>query len=350
MNRRENYLRAARFEGPERVPMIFHVNPSCWNHFQPAPLAELMAAHPRLFPDFDPNRPGGDATIRPWQRANQPYTDPWQCVWNTSEDGLTGTVVRHPLADWDAWPAFRPPDPAGYDGMQGIDWTKVAAQFANDARQERIREGGLRHGHTFQRMSYLRGYENLILDMADAEPRLESLIQMVEAFNAAIVRRYLELGADVITFPEDLGMQRGPMVSPELFRRYVKPSYGRLMEPAGAAGAVVHMHSDGDIRSLADDLLDCGVDVLNLQDLANGLEWIGEHLKGRVCIDLDLDRQSVTRFGTPAEIDCLVREAVRTLGSPRGGLMMIYGLYPGVPLDNVAAVMDAMDRYAGHFS
>ena len=70
------------------------------------------------------------------------------------------------------------------------------------------------------------------------------------------------------------------------------------------------MHSDGDIRSLADDLLDGGVDVLNLQDLVNGVSWIREHLKGRVCIDLDIDRQSVTRFGTPAQIDRLIREEV----------------------------------------
>ena len=82
----------------------------------------------------------------------------------------------------------------------------------------------------------------------------------------------------------------------------------------------------------------------------NGLDWIAGTLKGRVCVDLDVDRQSVTRFGSPAQIDALIREEVEKLGSPEGGLMMIYGLYPGVPLENVKALMEAMERYAGYYN
>jgi hypothetical protein len=82
----------------------------------------------------------------------------------------------------------------------------------------------------------------------------------------------------------------------------------------------------------------------------NGVDWIAAHLAGRVCIDLDVDRQSVTRFGTPAQIDALIREEVEVLGSREGGLMMIHGLYPGVPLGNVKALMDAMERYSTYYS
>ena len=64
------------------------------------------------------------------------------------------------------------------------------------------------------------------------------------------------------------------------------------MAPARRAGCVVHMHSDGDIRELVDDLLEVGIDVINLQDLVNGIQWIEAHLKGRVCIDLDIEWDS----------------------------------------------------------
>jgi len=110
------------------------------------------------------------------------------------------------------------------------------------------------------------------------------------------------------------------------------------------------MHSDGDIRDLVDDLIEDGVEVLNLQDLVNGIDWIAKRLKGKVCIDLDIDRVQVTRFGTPEDIDALIRKEVEKLGSPDGGLMMIYGLYPGVPLENVKALMDAMERYSTYYS
>jgi len=96
-----------------------------------------------------------------------------------------------------------------------------------------------------------------------------------------------------------------------------------------------------------EDLLELGVQVLNVQDLVNGIEWLRDHLKGRVCIDLDIDRQHVTVSGSPADVDELVRREVAELGDPAGGLMLIYGLYPGVPLENAAALMDAMIRYRG---
>jgi uroporphyrinogen-III decarboxylase len=180
--------------------------------------------------------------------------------------------------------------------------------------------------------------------MADDDPRLHAVLGMIEGFNAALVQRYVDLGVAWMGYPEDLGMQVGPMLSPEQFRRFIQPIYRRLMQPARQAGAVVHMHSDGDVRTLADDLLDAGVEVLNIQDRVNGVEWMAEHLKGRVAIDLDIDRQSVTRFGTPSEIHAWIDHAVRTLGDRAGGLMLRFGLMPGAPLENVAAVMDAMRR------
>lgn len=124
---------------------------------------------------------------------------------------------------------------------------------------------GLRHGHTFLQLSDIRGYENLIFDMADEGVRLTKLIAGIEEFNMAIVNRYIALGADQITYAEDLGMQSGPMLSPAHFRKYIKSVYKRLMEPALKSGRIVHMHSDGDIRLLVDDIVDDGVKVINLQ-------------------------------------------------------------------------------------
>ena len=155
----------------------------------------------------------------------------------------------------------------------------------------------------------------------------------------------MEYGADIISFPEDLGMQVGPMISPEHFRKYIKPSYQRMMKTAKDKGLPVHMHSDGDIRALVDDIIDSGVVAINLQDLVNGVDWIRDRFRGKLCIDLDIDRQKVTVFGSPKEIDELIYYEVKSLACPDGGLMMVFGLYPGTPMENVVAVMDAMERY-----
>ncbi len=58
MNQRENLLRAVRFETPETIPMVFHINPACWQHYPHDALQELIAAHPLLFPDYRASGPG----------------------------------------------------------------------------------------------------------------------------------------------------------------------------------------------------------------------------------------------------------------------------------------------------
>jgi uroporphyrinogen decarboxylase len=348
MTDRETVVRAVRFEHPAIIPMSFHINAACWHHYDQDALQDLMAAHPLLFPNFE-----RQARVTPHyglnQRADAPYTDPWGCVWETTDDGITGTVRHHPLADWDRFDGYTPPDPAETDGTFPVDWARIRDRVMRRRRAGEMVVGGLPHGHTFLRLQDIRGYENLILDMHDGEPRLQMLIEQVADFNERVVRRWLALDPDMMAYGEDLGMQVGPMLSPAHFRRYIQPVYRRLMAPARAQGVLVHMHSDGDIRTLAEDLID-GVDVINLQDRVNGIDWIAETLKGRTCVELDVDRQHVTAHGTPDQIDALIRTEVATLGSPAGGLMMIYGLYPGVPLANVAALMDAMARYATYYA
>mgnify|MGYP001033188030 CR=1 FL=1 len=350
MDERENILRAMRFEKPERIHMRFHISSACWNHYEQSALEDLMAAHPLLFPGFKPREEPYVPDYSPWQRAGKPYTDPWGCVWETAENGITGTVTGYPLADWDAFESYRAPDPETHWGWGERDWKQHAEWLRGLPARGKVARDGLRHGHTFLTLSYIRGYERLIYDMADGEPRLLKLIGMLEDFNVEMVRRLLACGVEVMGYPEDLGMQRGPMLSPEHFAKYIKPSYDRLMAPAREAGALIHMHSDGDIRDLADMLVDSGVQALNLQDLVNGIDWIAERFKGRICIDLDVDRQKITRYGTPQQIDALIREEVEKLGSPQGGLMMTHGMYYGAPLENVRALMDAMEKYADFHS
>ena len=348
----DNYIRAIRFEKPDYIPMTFAINSSCWYTYPREALWDLMEAHKFLFPGFTRPAPEWEPWISPDSRVGEPYTDVMGCVWETAIKGIRGTVTKHPLADWSVFgTTWHMPDPDTTDGINPVDWKAREAHWAKTREQGGTFAGGLRHGHTFMQLCDLRGYPNLMYDMADEEPLLEELIQQLTDFNLALVNRLIGSGCcRSMSYPEDLGMQIGPMIPPELFRRYIKPAYQRLMKPAMDAGIPIHMHSDGDIRDLADDLIDSGVEVINLQDLVNGIDWIANKFRGRVCVDLDIDRQLITPYGTPAQIDALIREEVEKLSTPRGGLTMIYGLYPGVPLENVKALMDAMEKYAFYYS
>jgi uroporphyrinogen decarboxylase len=350
MNKRENLLRCIRFENPDYIPMDFVINDACWNHYDHSVLFDLMDSHPLLFPDF--KRPSGKYQPQYLLTAfaDKPYTDPWLCVWKTSEDGITGAVHGHPLDTLDSFDNYRAPDPLQTDGTYPVDWNDLAKDINEAKSAGHFTRGGLPHGHTFLRIQDIRGYENFIFDMVDEKPEIFKLIQMVEEFNLSYIKKWLELEPDMISYPEDLGMQVGPMLSPDQFKKYIKPSYQRLMKPARDKNIIVHMHSDGDIRTLADDLIDGGVEVINLQDLVNGIEWIEEKFSGKICVELDIDRQDITFSGSPFQIDELIREEVKKIGSRQGGLMMIYGLYPGIPLENITALMDAMEKYSLFYS
>lgn len=350
MSSRPNEVRAALFDKPDHIPMTFVVNDSCWMNYDQNQLCDLLESHPFLFPEFKRPELPFVPNYSYVARKDEPYKDDFGCLWKTSMDGITGCVVEHPLADLDDLATYVWPDPEKCMGIGAVDWAAEQKRLDALKASGRFAPAGLRHGHTFLQLCDLHGYADLLCDMMDEDDRLWPMIEGLEAFNQGIVDHYLDIGVDQMSYAEDLGMQVGPMISPSLFKTYIKPSYQRIMKKAREKGVLIHMHSDGDIRTLVDDLVDGGVQVINLQDKVNGVDWIASHFANRTCVELDIDRQETTLNGTPEDIDEMIREDVEKLSSPSGGLWMIYGLYPQIPIENAKAVMDAMTKYAYYWS
>jgi uroporphyrinogen decarboxylase len=274
-----------------------------------------------------------------------PFADAWGCTWESCTNGIEGVVKDWPLKTWDDLDTWTPPDPLKTADRGPVDWAAVRAGIEGAQQRGDITFGGLAHGWCFMRLTYLRGFDNMMVDMATEEPRLAELLEIIYRHSQVIVDQYLEAGVDVMEFPEDLGAQTASIISPEMFRKYCRPVYERLIQPCRERGMHVGMHSDGYIMDLIDDLLIAGVTILNPQDLCNGIDNIRRALKGRVCIRLDVDRQTVVPYGTPREIRELVEEEVRTLGSPDGGLEMVAGIYPPTSPDNVHALACAFEEF-----
>ena len=346
---RDTLLRTIRFERPDYIPMTFHINAACWDHYDQDALQQLMAEPPFLFPNIQPAPTPLTVEYDANARADAPYTDDFGCEWHTTMNGIVGSVLRHPLADMGKYPTYQLPDPENSNGLGAMDWAAFEAEVARQKAAGEMTYGDLRHGHTFQQLCDIRGYMDTLMDLSDGEGDTLDLLERLCRFNLAQIYHFLKADVDMVRIPEDLGMQTGPMISPTLFRRYIKPLYQRMLQPVREAGKLVHMHSDGDIRTLVDDIIDGGVDVINLQDCVNGVDWIGGKFRGKTCVDLDIDRQNFSRFGTPKDIDAHIRRCIETVGCKEGGLMLIYGLYPDIPLENAKAVMDAMEKYADFY-
>ncbi|MEZ4640962.1 MAG: hypothetical protein R2856_39390 [Caldilineaceae bacterium] len=114
------------------------------------------------------------------------------------------------------------------------------------------------------------------------------MIAFIDHYNLNATRRFLALGAEMMSYGEDLGIQHGLPISPADWRRWIKPSYSRLFGLARERDLPVRLHTDGYILDIIPDLIECGVTLLNPQFRPNGLDGIRQMTSGKLAIDLDL--------------------------------------------------------------
>lgn len=336
---RENYLRVLEFRYPEWIPCTMGISPINWNKYREE-LEDLCLRHPLLFPDFKKGSVDFDH-FDPVYREGEYYRDNWGCLWYNTHAGLEGQVVEHPLADWSALDTYRPPDFLTKTERGERDWDQIREDLEERRRGDLPVTGS--GERLFDRMYFLRGFEALMIDFATDDPHLPKLIDMLLEYEMGLVQKWLELGVDVMGFHTDIGTQKALMISPDMFRRYLKPMFKTLFMTCRDAGVHVLLSSDGHLLEIVDDLIECGVSVHDPQVRANTLEGIERCYKGKMCINLDLDRQMFP-FCTPQDIWNQLEEGLERLYMPEGGLM-INGAVGGedVPLENMEALASAME-------
>jgi len=321
MTAQDDRLKAMTFQRPEFIPVSVGLLPAAWMKYRDA-LDDIVRRHPIIFGDDPPSRRDYNAVARETFRPGD-WPDEWGCVWSNVAEGMEGMVTSHPLPRRQDVDAFTAPDA----------------------------DTGLPHGFMYMRLFYLRGFEELMVDFAEQPPQLQALIDKVLAYNVRQMRNLLAQQTEagrILGFGDDLGMQHALPISPAAWRKYLKGCYAKLYGMVRQAGHYVYMHSDGHFFEVIPDLIDCGVNVINPQFRANGLGNLAAVCKGKICVDLDLDRQMMP-FCSPADLDAHVLEAVEALGSPAGGLWIKGEVGPDVPLENIEALCDALETHRAHF-
>ncbi len=338
-----NYVKAMCFAGPDWVPCSVSLLPAAWLRHGEA-LEEVVLDHPRLFPGY---QAGGFRNLqlsRQYQEGT--WTDAWGTAWRNMEAGMDSIPVESeaPLRDWEALDGLVPPDPRTVDDMgNAMNWDANREALVRARENGGLATGGLPHGFMYMRLFYLRGFANLMMDIASRDPRLDRLVDLVAERNAWIVGAWLDAGAEMISAGDDLGMQTSLPMSPDDWRRYVKPGYWRIFARCCDESVPVYLHSDGHMLEIIPDLIECGITVINPQIRANGLDGLVRWAKGKVCINLDLDRQ-LFPFAEPHEIRAHIREAFDALYSPEGGLMLAAECAQDVPPGNVRAICETLEE------
>jgi len=345
---RENYLRAVEFRQPEYIPSRIGVMWPLWNTYRER-LEEVALRHPLVFPGFKPGsvKYGEKSGVL---RASRTLVDPFGCVWSFNIEGFQGQVVKHPLEKWEDFKNYEFPDPEDGLPAEGSDrltpWNSIFEGLDRAREGDGLVVAGMPHGFFFQRLYYLRGFTNLMMDFIRKPPQIYELIEMLTDYNLRLVGKFLNSGrVDIFYFGDDLGTQTRMPISPRAFREFIYPSYRKIFKHIRDRGVHVYLHSDGHVVEVLDQLIEAGVSVLNIQDRVNGLDNIASMCKGRICVDLDIDRQYLVPFGKPEDIKMYIKRAVELLAMKKGGLMLEAEIHPPTPLENVEAVAEAMEEY-----
>ena len=248
----------------------------------------------------------------------------------------------NPLADFPAaMRTFRWPDP---------DDERIIARLYEQAEQYTA-EGldnhflvGAHRDLLWEKAYMLVGMETLMCAFLTEPEATRELLQRIMDFQLGIARHYAAVGVEMIRCSDDLGMQTGPLLSPEIVAEFLVPQYRRIFQFHKSRGTLISFHSCGHIMHLLDTFMDIGVDILNpIQATANDLEEVRRVTRNRLVLEGAVN-SAIIFEGPPARIRRLVRQRLWQLGRDGG---YFCGADQGMPFppEHIKALHEAVEEY-----
>lgn len=317
------------------VPFSFAFSPparvAAERHYGGAPIEEVL--------DF-PIRMTGTKSIKPLyaepSEFGETVTDEFGVVWSTNDIDRGSPIV----------PCLAEPDLSGYTFPDPA----VAYRFEGLAEwcgQNRANYTIIWVGDLWERATFMRGMEGLLVDVALNTRFVEELLRKLTEYILGTMEVLFErCNFDAIAVSDDYGTQKALLISPEAWRRLVKPCLSEIYALAKANGRAVFHHTCGNVFEVIGDMIDIGLDFLHpIQPEAMDVFRLKREFGRHVTLWGGLPTQDLLPRGTLAQVRSEVRRLKRELGAGGG-----YVLEPGiiiqadVPLANLVALIDeAMD-------
>jgi uroporphyrinogen decarboxylase len=226
------------------------------------------------------------------------YIDEWGCTFENRQRGVIGEVKEPLLTSWAELDRVRPPEQ-----LLTIDPEQIN-QFCR--QEERFVMAGC-CPRPFERMQFIRGSENLYIDLGEQPSELYALVDRVHQFYLKELELWAQTEVDGMMFMDDWGAQRALLISPRQWRKIFKPLYKEYIDLAHHYGKFIFMHSDGCTQDIIPDLIELGLDAINTQLFTMDIESLGQRFRGKITFWGEIDRQYLLPFGTREEVDQAVR-------------------------------------------
>jgi len=329
---RELVKRALDFRGPDRIPRQMWLLPWAAKRY-PDDVGRIESEFPsdiltiRIFCS-EPVPGGGNA------HTVGTFVDAWGCTFQNLQEGIIGQVKQPLVTDWSDTSHVRfPRERLAVDTAQIAEFCKNTDSFVLAGTCPR----------PFERLQFLRGPENLYLDLNRPSAALQGFLERLHAFYMEELNIWAKTEVDALTFMDDWGSQQALLIAPELWRQMFKPLYADYIAIAHENGKYAFMHSDGNIAEIIPELIEIGLDALNAQVFCMDVEDLGRRFAGELTFWGELDRQQLLPRASTAQI----AEAARRLRAAfhrDGGFIAQCEFGPGARPENVYAFFSAFER------
>lgn len=361
LTHKERFLMAINHEEPDRVPIDIWFTPEAEKQLleylgrdkvKAKLIKEFSASHgtsgsgiiPHLL-DFDFFMTWHGPACGYYAKEDAEYYDEWGVKWRWVDAGQ-GTryteIAEHRLADMKEPTDFNMPD------------------YKDEARYENSKEMIAKFGKEYAIMGamtctffeiawYLRGMEKLMMDMAANKDWAHAYFDKIITWAIDAASKLTELGVDVIWIGDDFGSQNRMLISPQMFREFIKPRYVRLFEILRKINPNIKiaLHCDGYFEPIIPDLIEIGVQIINpVQPRSMDPAEIKKKYGKNLVLWQTLDNQYTFPFGSVQDVidETLLR--LKTCASG-GGLIIgpSHNVQSHVSVEKIMAFIDTVNKY-----
>ncbi len=331
----ERIMRVLRREEPDRVPhfewlLSRYVReallPGCKTHNEFA----VRTGHDVYLvgPDFKKDHLGGTR---------------YQTEWGyTVEYGREehGTEIESPIKSMDDFKAYTPPDPHAPGRYDSIE--KAVAEYKGKMAI------GCHLNDVFSIPRYLMGLDSLLMAIGMDHDLVAALVNLSVEINLTMVEEVAKRGVDFVWTGDDYAFSVGPFMSPDHFRKLFYPGLCKVAKGFAAAGLPFIKHTDGNLWSIIDMIIDSGITCLDPIEPVAGMDLADVKAKygDRVALKGNVDCAQTLSFGTVEDVVAETKEALRK-GAPGGGYILSSSnsIHSAVKPENYKAMVDTLKEF-----
>jgi uroporphyrinogen decarboxylase len=197
----------------------------------------------------------------------------------------------------------------------------------------------------FERAWSLRGMENLLMDFLLNPSFVEKLLEHILHYNLRIIEVVVqESEIDGFYFGDDYGQQNGLIMSPDTWRKFIKPGLSKMFRKVKECGKVVALHSCGNITEILCDLIEIGLDIYQtVQPEVYNLKWLKKEYGKDLTFWGGISTQQLLPFASPNELKADVRKTLHIMSNHGGYIASpTHKITQDIPVENVLALIEVL--------